>query len=58
MGEEYVRFALENPAHYRLMYASNPGGAAGLPPVLLVKPVRTVYEPLNRRIEGGLLIRR
>ena len=20
MGEEYVRFALENPAHYRLMY--------------------------------------
>ena len=22
MGEEYVRFALENPAHYRLMYGS------------------------------------
>ena len=21
IGEEYVRFALENPAHYRLMYA-------------------------------------
>jgi AcrR family transcriptional regulator len=31
MGEEYVRFALENPAHYRLMYGREAMGRQNLP---------------------------
>lgn len=31
MGEEYVRFALENPAHYRLMYGREAMGRQDLP---------------------------
>ncbi len=31
MGEEYVRFALENPAHYRLMYGKEALTREGLP---------------------------
>jgi AcrR family transcriptional regulator len=31
MGEEYVRFALENPAHYRLMYGSEALARRDLP---------------------------
>ena len=31
MGEEYVRFALENPAHYRLMYGREAIGRQNLP---------------------------
>jgi len=31
MGEEYVRFALENPAHYRLMYGKEAMGRQNLP---------------------------
>ena len=31
MGEEYVRFALENPAHYRLMYGKEAMSRESLP---------------------------
>lgn len=31
MGEEYVRFAVENPAHYRLMYGSEAMARDSLP---------------------------
>ncbi len=31
MGEEYVRFALENPAHYRLMYGKEAVARQDLP---------------------------
>jgi AcrR family transcriptional regulator len=31
MGEAYVRFALENPAHYRLMYGREAMGRQNLP---------------------------
>ncbi|MEK6254306.1 MAG: TetR/AcrR family transcriptional regulator [Gemmatimonadales bacterium] len=31
MGEEYVRFALENPAHYRLMYGKEAMARQNLP---------------------------
>ncbi len=31
MGEEYVRFALENPAHYRLMYGREAMARSNLP---------------------------
>ena len=31
MGEEYVRFALENPAHYRLMYGREGLGRRNVP---------------------------
>jgi AcrR family transcriptional regulator len=31
MGEEYVRFALENPAHYRLMYGAETYPSYGRP---------------------------
>jgi AcrR family transcriptional regulator len=31
MGEEYVRFALENPAHYRLMYGEEAMARENLP---------------------------
>ena len=44
MGEEYVRFALENPAHYRLMYGKEAMARESLPE--LREAGRDLFEQL------------
>jgi len=44
LGEEYVRFALENPAHYRLMYGKEALAREGLPE--LREAANALYEHL------------
>jgi hypothetical protein len=44
MGEEYVRFALENPAHYRLMYGKEAVARQDLPE--LREAGNTLFEQL------------
>ena len=44
MGEEYVRFALENPAHYRLMYGKEALSRLGQP--ALREAANALYEEL------------
>ena len=49
MGEEYIRFALENPAHYRLMYGTEALSRRDLPE--LREAGNALYERLVAEIE-------
>jgi len=49
MGEEYVRFALENPAHYRLMYGNEALSRRDLPE--LREAGNALYERLVDEIQ-------
>jgi AcrR family transcriptional regulator len=53
LGEEYVRFALDNPAHYRLMYGKEALTREGLPELresanALFEQLVTVFEAHQR----------
>lgn len=50
MGEEYVRFALENPAHYRLMYGKEAMSRHSLPE--LREAGSDLFEQLVRVFEA------
>ena len=50
MGEEYVRFALENPAHYRLMYGKD--ALARLDQPELREAANELYEHVVEVIEA------
>ncbi|MBT8461965.1 MAG: TetR/AcrR family transcriptional regulator [Gemmatimonadetes bacterium] len=57
MGEEYVRFALENPAHYRLMYGKEAMARENLPELrqagnVLFEQLVTVFEAYQA--SGGI----
>lgn len=57
LGEEYVRFALENPAHYRLMYGREALTREDIPE--LRKAANTIFEQMVAVIQahqrsGGL----
>ena len=54
MGQEYVRFALENPAHYRLMYGKEALTREGLPELreaanALFEQLVGVFKAFQRR---------
>jgi AcrR family transcriptional regulator len=49
MGEEYIRFALENPAHYRMMYGTEALSRRDLPE--LREAGNALYERLVAEIE-------
>ena len=51
LGEEYVRFALENPAHYRLMYGREALTREDLPE--LREAANALYEHLVEVIDAG-----
>lgn len=50
MGEAYVRFALENPAHYRLMYGREALAREELPE--LREAANTLFDGLARAFEA------
>ncbi len=49
LGEEYVRFAVENPAHYRLMYGREALTREEIPP--LREAANAIFEQLVTVIE-------